>query len=232
MRPLLTLPLLAVAGCAAIGPIALPGGGGSLDASTVAAGLREALSVGSGRAVDRLAAVDGYLADELLRVTLPDELESMAAALRAIGLDRQVDELEVAMNRAAEQAAGEAREVLGSAIRQLSIPDAFAILRGGPTAATDHLERTERSELESRFAPIVARRLDEVGLARIYDRLAERYNALPFVSTPAVDLDAHVTGRALDGLFTALGQEEARIREDPVARTTELLRRVFREATA
>jgi hypothetical protein len=233
--PLLTLAavLLLLAGCAELDPAVIEsvlgtvGGDEPLDQATVARGLREALSIGTGRAVERTSRVDGYLADELIRIYLPEQLDDMAKALRRIGFSRQVDELEVAMNRAAERAAGEAREIFVDAVTRMTIADAFAVLRGGDTAATDYLYDRTAETLRQRFQPIIARQMEGVGLYRAYERLAEAYNALPFTRRPAVDLESYLTERALDGLFTTLGEEERKIREDPVARTTELLRKVF-----
>ena len=199
----------------------------ALDRETVIAGLKEALEVGSERTVERTAVVDGYLANELIRIVMPRELESMARSLRRIGLGHQVDELEEGMNRAAERAAGEAREVLWREIRALTFDDAMEILNGGPTAATDHFRTRTRAEIRARFHPIVVEKMAEVGLSRLYRELADHYNRLPLLTRPAVDLDEYVTDEALAGLFLVLGEEERRIREDPIARTTELLRRVF-----
>jgi hypothetical protein len=200
---------------------------GELDRETVVAGLREALRIGSERTVERTAIVDGFLGNALIRIAIPEDLDKMASTLRKIGLGRQVDKLEVAMNRAAEEAAGEAREVFWDEIRSLTIPDAMGILGGGPTAATDFLYQRTSGEIRERFQPIVVDKIEEVGLARLYSDLADDYNKLPFVSRPAIDLGEYVTDEALDGLFTVLGEEEARIREDPIARTTELLKKVF-----
>lgn len=200
---------------------------GPLDNETVIAGLKEALEIGAGRAIERTSVIDGFLGNELIRILMPEELESMARNLRRIGLGRQVDELEVAMNRAAEQAAGEVREILWREIRALSFADGLEILHGGSTAATDHFRQRTESELRQRFHPIVVARMEEVGLSRLYGELADRYNRLPLVQRVAIDLDEYVTDRALSGVFTVLGEEEARIRQDPLARTTELLRRVF-----
>lgn len=198
-----------------------------LDEGTVARGLKEALSLGTERAVERLAAPDGYLANELIRIRLPEELDDMASALSKIGFSRQVDELEVAMNRAAEKSAREAVTVFVDAIITMSWADVGSILRGHETAATQFLEQQTRQNLRSRFQPIVRTQLNQVGLYRQYERLAQAYNSIPFVTRPAVDLDVYVTDRALDGLFRELGEEEKKIRRDPIARTTELLRRVF-----
>jgi hypothetical protein len=198
-----------------------------LNEATVAAGLREALEVSTGRGVDTLSSVDGFLGNAMLRILIPEQFETVASTLRKVGLGTQVDEFEVAMNRAAERASAEARPVFWDEIRKLSIADAFGILNGGEHAATELFRQRTESELEARFLPIVQEKMEEVGLYNLYGELADRYNAIPFVTTPALDLDAHVTDGALDGLFTVLGKEEARIRQDPIARSTELLRRVF-----
>lgn len=235
-RILILAAVLAFSGCAELDPALIESvlAGVSqdqpLDEATVAQGLREALRIGSGRAIERVGRLDGYLANQLIRIHLPEELEKMADALRKIGFRRQIDELEVAMNRAAEQAAGEALDIFVAAIADMTIADAFGILRGGDTAATDYLHGRTAETLRRRFEPIIENKMEKVGLYRTYNRLAEVYNGLPFTTRPAVDLESYLTDKALDGLFTTLAEEEARIREDPVARTTELLRKVFSRA--
>ncbi len=198
-----------------------------LDEGTVAAGLREALEVATGRSVDQLSNVNGFLGDALLRIAIPEQFETVATTLRQVGLGDRVDEFETAMNRAAERASAEARPVFWNEIRRLSIADAFAILNGGERAATDYFQGRTESELQARFLPIVQEKMEAVGLYQIYGELADRYNAIPFVTTPAIDLDTHITDGALNGLFSVLGKEEARIRRDPVARSSALLKRVF-----
>jgi len=202
---------------------------GALDEATVIAGLRDALRVGSDRAVAATSRPGGFLANELIRIHSPDSLATMTRALRTVGFGPQVDELEISMNRAAEQAAGEAASVFWNGIRKMSVRDAWGILDGGDTAATDYFRRTTSNELRARFAPIVEQKMSAVGLVQLYDDLVARYRALPFVALgqQPPDLRAHVTEGALSGLFTVLGQEEARIRREPAARSTELLRRVF-----
>ena len=198
-----------------------------LDSSTVAAGLREALRVGSERAVASTSATDGFFGNELIRLGMPAQLQTMADTLTTVGFGEQVRELEVAMNRAAEQASGEALAVFTDQIAAMSIGDAKSIWTGGPTAATDYFRTNTSAELRERFAPIVAEKVNEAGLARAYATLAQRYAAIPFVTQPTVSLEDHVTDGALDGLFTVLGNEERRIRDDPAARTTDLLQKVF-----
>jgi hypothetical protein len=223
--------LLAPAGCAemskSLGALSGAAAGGPLDEGTIGAGLKEALRVGAERAVGRVSKLDGFLADELIRIAVPDELETMTSALRKVGMGRQVDELETSMNRAAEKASAEATAVFWEAVQGLTIDDARAVLSGGKHAATKLLRARTTTSLETRIHPIVKRKMDEVGLSRLYGDLAARYDALPFGQKPAIRLDDYVTAETLDGLFTVLAQEEERIRADPAARTTELLRRVF-----
>jgi hypothetical protein len=222
---------IALVGCAGADLTALdtllPAAGVGNDESTVVAGLREALQVGARRAVAQTGRTDGYLGNPLIRIPLPDSLDTMARGLRAVGLGAKVDELEVGMNRAAERAAGEAVDVFATAIRGMSIADGYAVLRGGGTAATDYLQSRTSDTLRQRYEPIVSQAMDQVGLVSLYDSLLGRYQALPFTRSPSLDIRRYVTDRALDGLFTVLGQEEQRIREDPAARTSELLQRVF-----
>ena len=227
---LLVMALLALPACTGVDPKILEGILNTerpLDEATVAAGLREALEVATGRSVETLSSVDGFLGNALLRIAVPEQFESAAGALRKVGLGGKVDEFETAMNRAAERASAEARPVFWNEIRTLSIADAFGILNGPDDAATSYFRGRTEAELRARFTPIVQDKMGEVGLYKLYGDLADAYDALPFTTTPALDLDAYVTGKALDGLFLTLAEEEARIRRDPVARTTALLKRVF-----
>ena len=222
--------ILSVAGCATLQDLGYGTGtaGGGLDEATVVAGLKEALTVGTGRTVDVTAQVDGYLANELIRIAVPAQLAPAAETLRRAHLGSVVDDLETGMNRAAELAAVEARDIFVGAIRSMTLADAFAILRGSDTAATDYFEARTRSSLAARFRPIVTAKMNEVGVSRLYSQTLDTYNLIPLTTKPAlVDLEDYVTDRALAGLFTVLAQQEQQIRRDPVARTTDLLRRVF-----
>ena len=200
---------------------------GALDDQTVVAGLKEALRVGTDRSVNRASQLDGYYRNPQIRIPLPDQLDKVASSLRAIGMGAQVDELELTMNRAAEKAATEAAPVFVDAITQMSFADARAILQGNERAATDYFEGRTRPTLADRFSPIVEQSMNEVGLVRVYDDVVGRVAALPLVPVPTLDLRSYVTDSALDGLFTLLAQEEGRIRQDPAARTTQLLKTVF-----
>ncbi len=198
-----------------------------LDEQTVAAGLREALRVATDRTVVSTSKLDGFLGNALIRIVMPEQFEVAAKTLRAVGFGKQVDELEIGMNRAAERAAGEATEVFLNAITQMTLEDAFSILNGGDNAVTNYFRSRTEESLHERFKPIVTEKMSEIGLYKVYNGLTDYYNKLPLVTTPALDLDEYVTQHALKGLFTVLGQEEKRIRTDPLARTTALLRRVF-----
>lgn len=202
-------------------------GGGTLNEGTVAAGLREALQIGSERASDTLSQSGGFSDNALVRIIVPPDLTKAAKLMRKVGLGRYVDELEVAMNRSAERAVGEAKPIFWNAISAMSISDAFDILRGPRDAATQYFRTRTSASLESRFAPIVQTGMRQVGLYQKYAELTDRYNRIPFAKPAAPSLEGYITSKAMDGLFLTLADEEARIRENPVARTTELLRRVF-----
>lgn len=211
------LALLLWMGCAGS-----PGGG-----NRVVDGLKQALSIGTQNAVTKTSQLGGYLDDPAIRIKLPGALDTMAKGLRMVGYGPQIDELYVGMNRAAEKAAGEAADVFLLGIRQMTFSDAMGILNGDDTAATEYFERTTRGTLFQRFEPIVTDKMGEVGVVQDYDELVSRYTALPFTKKPNLDLQDYVANRALDGLFTVLGDEERKIRTDAAARVTPLLREVF-----
>jgi hypothetical protein len=198
-----------------------------LSQDTVAAGLREALRVGTERTSSSLSSEGGFSSNSLLRIALPDEMTTLASRLRSLGLGDQVDSFETQMNRAAERAAGEAVDVFSGAIRTMTIQDAFAILDGPPNAATQYFQERTTVELTSRFEPVVQSAMDQVGVYTVYSRLVERYNSIPLVRPVQVDLEDYIVQKTLAGMFSVLETEELRIREDPLARTTDLLKRVF-----
>jgi len=220
---------LAVAGCAELG-LYVPGGQGLLGApseATITAGLKEALQIGAERSVSRAARPGGFLENPRVRIPLPPELEKVARGLRALGFSGAVDDLETAMNRAAERAANEAQGPLVNAVTSLTIADARAILSGRDDAATQYLRSHSEDALRARFAPVVESAMRAAGVYRAYEELRARNRALALLGDPTVELERHVTDETLDGLFTLIGDEEARIRKDPAARTTELLRVTF-----
>lgn len=226
----LTVAFAGASGCAGVQVPDLTrifGGSGPLDEATVADGLRQALTIGTERATEQLSAPGGFSANPALRLVLPEQIEPIVVAARTIGLGDRVDTLEAGMNRAAEAAAAEALPVFVGAIRQMTIADAFEILHGPDDAATAYFREKTSGPLEARFEPVVGRAMNEVGLYAQYQTLRDRYEMLPFAKPVPPSLEDYVTRKTLDGLFNVLATQEARIREDPVARTTALLREVF-----
>lgn len=198
-----------------------------LDQTTVASGLKQALDVGTQRTTSRLSSRGGFGSNPVLRLSLPGELGTVANSLRQVGFGSQVDALEESMNRAAEQAAAKAVPVFSSAIRSMTIADAFSILNGQENAATQYFQERTTASLRREFAPVTATAMQQVGLYDAYRQVVSRYNAIPFTKPPALDLEAYVTDQTLTALFGEIAKEEARIRQDPGARSTALLRRVF-----
>jgi len=201
--------------------------GAGLDSATVAAGLKEALAVGSERAVASTSARDGFWGNEEIKIPLPEELNNVFTTLRTVGFGSQVDALELNMNRAAEQASAEAKPVLLDAVRGMSLSDAMGILRGGDTAATEYFRAETSDTLKEKFLPIIQDKMAGVGLYQQYNKLMDAYAALPLTKDRGFDLDNYVADKGLDGLFSMLAREEAEIRENPAARSTELLQKVF-----
>jgi len=200
----------------------------SQQSDTTTAALRDALKLASQRAVATTSKPGGFLDDPNIRIPLPGKLESMASGLRAVGMGAKVDELEVAMNHAAENAAGEATPVFVDAIEKMSFSDAVGILKGNDTAATTYFKKTTSAPLREKFSPIVDGAMKKVGVVKLYDDLVGQYTAaVPFTKAPKFDLNGYVTDSALSGLFKVVGDEEKKIRKDPAARATDLLKQVF-----
>lgn len=226
-RPRPTPPILAAALLVCLAAPAPSRAAAALDSRTAASGLKEALGVGTSRSVDLLGRPDGYLKNLDVRIPMPEKLRVVDKSLRTIGRGNLVDEFVTSMNRAAEAAAPLARSVFLDTIRQMSFTDAVKIVRGKDHEATDYLRANAGPRLDSLFRPIVAGQLDKVGATRTFAAMMGRASSLPLGGKVAFDLDAYVTGKALDGLFLMIGREEEKIRKDPVARTTDLLRTVF-----
>jgi len=226
---LVLLGALLLTSCAVLDEVVRSSGSGGEFSSSerVAQGLREALVVGTQRASEQVGRPGGYFDNQEIRIPLPPTLQSAAVQLRRFGLSREVDQLQQAMNRAAEAAADEAVSVFGDSIRRMSPADVLAVFNGGDDAATQYLRSTSEETLRQRYRPIVAERLEQVQGVSLYRDIAASWNRLPGVQPLEADLETFVTDRALNGLFSVIADEEQRIRNDPVARTTELLREVF-----
>jgi hypothetical protein len=195
--------------------------------SEVASGLRQALEVGIKNGANQASQTDGFYKNSLIRIPFPKDVQRVENTLRQVGLGNEVDKFVLTLNRGAEDAAKSAIPIFITAIKQLTIADAWAILKGDKDAATQYLKRTTSNQLYTAFNPIMVRSLEKTNATRYYADLVNRYNKIPTVQKVNPDLDDYATQKAIDGLFTLVAQEEAEIRQNPIARTTELLRRVF-----
>jgi hypothetical protein len=190
-------------------------------------GIREALVNGTGQSVKLVSVLDGYWGNPEIRIPFPEEAKDMESKLRNIGMGKKVDEFNVSMNRAAEKAAAEAKPIFVAAIKGMTVRDAITIVRGANNAATMYLKNTTSPELINKFQPIIKTSLDNVNATRYWSDLITIYNKIPLVRKMNPDLTAYVTQKAIDGLFIMIAKEELKIRKDPMARTSELLKRVF-----
>jgi hypothetical protein len=202
-------------------------GAKTLGDDKIISGLKEALSIGTENTANLTGSTDGFLKNEAIKILLPEKLQSMDKALRLAGFGPQVDEFVVSMNRAAEQAAPLAKPIFKDAVTNMSFDDAKKILNGGNTAATDYFKGKTRDQLATAFRPEVEKTMNQVGVTTQYKQLVGQYTTLPFVKGPAFDVDDYVVGKSLDGLFYTLAQEEQKIRTNPAARVTDLLKEVF-----
>ena len=193
----------------------------------ITAGLKQALKVSTEKAVASTGRPDGFLKNEAIKILLPDRVRSVSKEMRMLGMGPQLDELEIGMNRAAEQATPLAKQIFLDALYKMSIDDAKGILTGGDTAATDYFRRTTSDGLTAAFRPIVHDSMQRIGVLKQYNQLAQNSMAAPLLRARGFDIDNYVLGKTLDGLFFVLGQEEKEIRKNPAARTTALLREVF-----
>jgi len=199
-----------------------------LSGEEVVSGLKEALTIGAEKATESASELGGFNRNELIRIPFPEEARDVKALALKVGMSKQVEEFEETMNRAAEKASAEAVDVLVNAVSSMTIKDGFEILNGTDTAATHYLRESTTAELTKKFTPIVDKAIDEVDLTRYWQPLASTYNKNPFKKEEInPDLTSYVTAKALDGLFTLIKQEEKSIRENPEARVTELLKKVF-----
>jgi hypothetical protein len=190
-------------------------------------GIREALVNGTGQSVKLVSVLDGYWGNPEIRIPFPEGAKDMESKLRNIGMGKKVDEFNVSMNRAAEKAAAEAKPIFVAAIKGMTVRDAITIVRGANNAATMYLKNTTSPELINKFQPIIKTSLDNVNATRYWSDLITIYNKIPLVRKMNPDLTAYVTQKAIDGLFIMIAKEELKIRKDPMARTSELLKRVF-----
>ena len=189
-------------------------------------GLKEALSVGTGHAAQKLSAADGFFKDAAIKILMPAEAQKAEKKLRALGMGKLVDEAILSMNRAAEDASKNAAPIFINAVKQMSIQDAAGILRGGDFAATDYLKGKTTASLTEAFRPVIEASLKKVDATKYWNTVFTTYNRFSLDKVNP-DLSAYVTEKALTGIFFQVGLEEQKIRKDPMARTTDLLKKVF-----
>jgi hypothetical protein len=190
-------------------------------------GIREALIKGTGESVKYVSALNGFWGNPEIRIPFPQEAKDMETKLRAIGLGKKVDEFNESMNRAAEKAAQDATPIFVAAIKGMTVKDAINIVKGQSNAATSYLQNKTTPELKIKFQPVIKTSLDNVSATKYWSNLVTTYNKIPLVRKMNPNLEEYVTDKAVSGLFIMIAREEAKIRKDPAARTSELLKKVF-----
>lgn len=203
---------------------------GAVDALTndeMVGGLKEALDQGVDIAVSNLGATDGFFGNKEVKIPLPDSLKKVEKGMKLIGMGKQSDDLILKMNRAAEAAVPEAKALLASSIKQMTLTDAKAILTGPDDAATQYFKKTTSDQMRDKFLPIVTKATEKVQLAQTYNKYAELGSQFGVVDQEDANIERYVTNKALDGLYLMIAKEEAAIRQDPIGQTSSLLKKVF-----
>jgi uncharacterized protein DUF4197 len=203
--------------------------GGGLNPSTTGAGLREALAVGTENAVSLLSSKNGYFSNEAVKILVPEKIQNVAETLKKSGFEQKVDDFVLSMNRAAEKAAPQAKGIYIDAIMGMIMDDARGLFEEGNTAATDYLKSKSYNEIYDAYKPIVSSSLDQTGGTAAYNDMMKTFSSLPLMTAQPLDLSSYVTTQALEGIFHMVGQEEIKIRTDPEARVTDLLKDIFGE---
>jgi len=205
----------------------MEGQGGGVTDRDISNGLKEALINGISNGVKVTSKEDGFFKNPAIKIPWPEDVRKVESRLRSLGLDNQVDKVVLTLNRAAEQAAVKAKPIFMDAIRNLTFADAMNILKGQENAATDYLKRSTSSKLIGEFRPVINSALQTTSATKYWDDVINTYNKIPLVEKVNPDLTGFVTDKAMDGLFQMVAKEEKKIRQDPIARTTDLLKKVF-----
>ena len=198
-----------------------------LEQATIISGLKEALSLSTEKAIALVGKTDGYFGNQAIKILMPEKMRMVTDALGKMGMQKQVDEFILSMNRAAEKAAPKAASIFGDAIKNMNLEDAQKILNGGNTGATDYFKLKTSDSIYTEFKPIIAATMGEAGTTRLFENIMSKAKTLPLMSGIKFDLDDYVTKKSTDGLFVMLGQQEKMIRINPGARSTDLLKKVF-----
>ncbi len=203
------------------------GSGGSLSNDDIIKGLKEALTVGTTNSTGKASKFDGFYKNNLIKIPFPPEAAQVKSTVENLGMKPQVDKFVMTLNRAAEEAAKEAKPIFVNAITSITIQDGMTILKGNNDAATQYLKGKTQAQLNAAFSPIVKKAIAKVELTKYWNPIVKQYNKVPFVNKVNPDLEKYVTDKALEGLFKLVAEEETKIRKDPAARVSEILRRVF-----
>jgi hypothetical protein len=190
-------------------------------------GLKAALEKGSGAAVDLLGKTDGFFGNSAVKIPLPDSLKKYEKLMHSVGMGKYADELVLTMNRAAEAAVPEAKKLFVDSIRKMSVQDAKGILTGGQTSGTEYFKRTTSEQLRAKFLPIVKQATAKVKLAEKYNQYAQKGAQFGLVKKDQANLDDYVTQKSLDGLFYMVGEEEKKVRQNPVQAGSDIIKKVF-----
>ncbi len=193
----------------------------------ISQGLKQVLETGASQGCDRLSAKDGFWGNLAVKILFPPEAQKLEKTLRNMGLNALADNVILTLNRAAEDAAKEAKPIFVNAVKQMTISDATNILLGSKDAATQYFKKVSGAQLAEKFKPVIVNSLAKVGAVKYWDQAAKTYNKIPFVKQIDTDLPAYVTQKAVDGTFIEVAQEELKIRENIEARTSPLLKKVF-----
>jgi hypothetical protein len=199
----------------------------ALTDADIAGALKDALTIGVKESAVIASAMDGFYKNPKICIPWPAEAEKMKSALSGLGLSKQVAAFEESMNRAAEEASKTAFDVFAAAITEMTVKDGIAIVNGGKTAATEYLREKTYSSLSKKFSPIVKTAIDKVKVTSYWNPLVTKYNKIPGVKKQNPDLEKYITGKTIDGLMILIAEQETKIREDPAAQITDILRRVF-----
>ena len=200
---------------------------GALSTADIVAGLKEALTIGSNNAGASAAKLDGFYKNAAIKIPYPAETKNMMSTLKNLGMQKQVDAFEKQLNRAAEDAAKKAAPIFVNAITSMNIADGISVLRGSDNAATEFLRGKTVEELKAKFRPLIQSSLKKVNITKYWNPLITKYNKIPMVQKMNPNLDDYVTTKALEGLFKLVAEEELKIRKDPKARVSDLLKKVF-----
>ncbi|HEY8396811.1 MAG TPA: DUF4197 domain-containing protein [Flavihumibacter sp.] len=200
--------------------------GSGLSSDDIVAGLKEALAQGTQKSVEKLSSADGFFKDAAVKVLLPEEARQVEQKLRSLGMGKLVDDAILSINRAAEDASKSAAPIFMSAVKKMTVQDGLGILRGADTAATGYLRKSTSPELVAAFKPVIESSLEKTGATKYWAAVFEAYNKVSLKKINP-DLSSYVTGKAIDGIFYYVADEEKKIRTNPAARATDLLKKVF-----